>query len=160
MTKYHMHRKEREITDPVELEGLLKRGRYAVISMCRDNEPYIVTLSYGYDQKRNILYFHCGTLGLKLDFLRANPKVCVMVIEDRGYKTDECSHEYASVVISGSMEEIKNLDEKKRGMEIILHQLEESPSVIKERHLTNDLVYSKIAILRLNIKEITGKKGR
>jgi len=49
MVNYHMNKKEREIVDRNVLIGILKQGKYATVSMCRDNEPYIVTLSYGYD---------------------------------------------------------------------------------------------------------------
>jgi uncharacterized protein len=60
MERYHMRRKDRQITDKDELSEILTQGKYAIISMCRDNEPYIVTLSYGYDKAKNALYFHTG----------------------------------------------------------------------------------------------------
>jgi hypothetical protein len=48
MKQYHLqNRPDREITSDEEITGILRKGKYAVISMCRDNEPYIVTLSYG-----------------------------------------------------------------------------------------------------------------
>jgi len=51
MPKYHVRKTEREITNQSELLDILKRGKYTTISMCRDNEPYLVTLSYGYKEK-------------------------------------------------------------------------------------------------------------
>ena len=73
MQKYHLHnRPNREITSQIEITEILKKGKYAVISMCAENEPYIVTLSYGFDKLKNILYFHCSKQGLKLDFIKSN----------------------------------------------------------------------------------------
>ena len=41
MPKYHMqNRPNRELTEPSEVEEILKEGKYAVISMYRNNEPY------------------------------------------------------------------------------------------------------------------------
>ncbi len=70
MQKYHLHnRPNRELKSQTEIVNILKTGKYAVISMCADNEPYIVTLSYGYDELKNTLYFHSAKHGLKLDFI-------------------------------------------------------------------------------------------
>lgn len=160
MGKYHMRKQEREITDKNELNKILCQGKYAVISMCRDNEPYIVTLSYGYDSTQNVLYFHTGLKGLKIDFLKYNPCVCATIIDDLGYIQNECGHEYRSVVLYGKMSFIDGLEEKIHGLDVILNHLEENPSVIKERVIKSAEMYNNIAVLRLDITDISGKKGR
>jgi len=159
MTKYHMNKKEREIKKQEELREILKQGKYAVISMCRDNEPYIVTLSYGYDRDKNALYFHTASKGLKIDFIKHNPNVCATVIEDRGYRMNESNHKYRSVVFWGEMFMVENLEEKIHGMEIILNHLENNPKTVKEKFLKNEENYNKVTILRLDIKELTGKSN-
>ena len=72
MQSYHIRKKEREIKDKNKIKGILKGGKYATISMCREKEPYIVTLSYGFDEEQYALYFHSANLGLKLDILKEN----------------------------------------------------------------------------------------
>ena len=102
MQKYHLqNRPDREITDKNMITDILQNGKYAVISMCRNNEPYIVTLSYGYDSEKNSLYFHCSAFGLKLDFIKANPQVCATIIDDGGYIADECGHFYKNYSSQG-----------------------------------------------------------
>jgi nitroimidazol reductase NimA-like FMN-containing flavoprotein (pyridoxamine 5'-phosphate oxidase superfamily) len=77
MQKYHFHnRTNREITDKESIADILKKGKYATLSLCRNNEPYIVTLSYGYDKESEYMYFHCATEGLKIDFIKSNPNIC------------------------------------------------------------------------------------
>lgn len=159
MAKYHMRKLEREITDKGELASILRKGKYAVISMCRDNDPYIVTLSYGYDEHKNSLYFHSAKSGLKIDFIKDNPKVCATVIEDGGYLKGECEHKYASVVFWGDMHVVEELAEKKHALVTMIDHLEEMPEPVKMRLLKNDSVYEGVGILRLDISEITGKKG-
>lgn len=161
MKQYHLHnRPNRELTLESEIKSILKNGKFAIISMCRDNEPYVVTLSYGYDLEKGSIYFHCAKNGLKLDFLRFNKNVCATVIEDGGYIIDECGHEYKSVVFWGDMLIVDDLDEKKHGMNVLLDHLENKDSIFKEKMFKSDEFYSQMEILRLDIKQIHGKAGR
>jgi uncharacterized protein len=160
MEKYHMRRQDRQINDENELSEILSNGKYIVISMCRENEPYIVSLSYGYDKTNNVLFMHTGLKGLKIDFITCNPNVCATIIDDGGYIMGDCSHKYRSIVIDGKISIVENLEEKKYGMDVILNHLEETPSVIKERALKNENMYNNIAILRLDITSLTGKRGQ
>jgi nitroimidazol reductase NimA-like FMN-containing flavoprotein (pyridoxamine 5'-phosphate oxidase superfamily) len=159
MFKYHMTKAEREVTVGEELSGLLKRGKYASIAMCRRNEPYIVTLSYGYDEQARCLYFHTANKGLKLDFLKENSNACATVVEDGGYLKDQCSHLYFSLVISGQMTVVSDLEEKKHAMEVLLNHLEDNPGPIRQRNLPHDAAYSGVAMLRLTIGQLSGKRG-
>ena len=101
MEKYHMQKKEREIKDLEEIQEILIRGKYTTISLCNENKPYIVTLSYGYDKENSILYFHSSKTGLKIDFIKANSSVCATIIEDNGYKTGKCEHHYSYLFFIG-----------------------------------------------------------
>ena len=160
MTKYHMRRTEREITDRAQFVAILQGGRYAVLSLCRGSEPYIVTMNYGYDETRNALYFHCSPDGLKIDFIRDNSAVCGTVIEDKGYIQGECAHAYRTVVFWGKMHIIEELDEKKHAMQVMLCQLEDDPDEIRRKSLQDDKAYERLGILRLDVQEISGKQGR
>jgi nitroimidazol reductase NimA-like FMN-containing flavoprotein (pyridoxamine 5'-phosphate oxidase superfamily) len=156
---YHMNRKEKEISDREQLISIINRGKFASIAMCRESEPYLITMNYGYDRERNALYFHCASKGLKLDFIRANPNVCATVIEDRGYKKGECDHAFRSVVLWGTMHLVEDLKEKKRAIDILLDHLEEDPDRIRQKSLKSDDAYQEVGILRLDIGEMTGKQG-
>ena len=159
MAKYHMNKKEREITGKNVLIDMLRQGKYTTIAMCREDEPYIVTLSYGYDENRNVLYFHCALKGLKLDFINHNPNVCATVIEDKGYKMGECDQAYRSVVFWGKMHIVEDLQEKKHGIDVLLNHLEYDPVKVRERSLKPEEDYENVEILRLDIMEMTGKQG-
>ena len=161
MEQYHLqNRPNREIASEEEISGILKNGKYAVISMCRNNEPYIVTLSYGYDPESNTLYFHTAKEGLKLDFINENSMVCATVIEDGGYVKDVCEHIYETVVFWGNMQIVSDTEEKKHGMKTLLNHLEEKESVIKGYILKSEDSYSRMEVLKLKITQIHGKAGR
>ena len=97
MPRFHLQKKEREIKDIQGILSLIKKGKYTSIAMCRNNEPYIVTLSYGYDEVKNALYFHSRLKGLKYEIIKENPQVCATIIEDKGYIMNECAHAFCSV---------------------------------------------------------------
>ena len=159
MSEYHIKRTDKVITDKNKLMSVLKSGKYAMLSLCRDNEPYIVTMNYGYDEKNRSLYFHAALEGLKLDFIEYNSQVCGTVIEDIGYKYGECNHAYRSVVFRGTITVLDDISQRKKGMDIMLNHLEKSPEDIKKKHLKDDNALSKVTILKLDIEEITGKEG-
>ncbi|MCC7212329.1 MAG: pyridoxamine 5'-phosphate oxidase family protein [Candidatus Brocadia sp.] len=160
MPRYHLQKKEREIHDRNELLRIIKAGKYLTIALCRNNEPYVVTLSYGYDERKNAFYFHSRRRGLKSEFLQVNPHVCATIIEDKGYIMNECAHEFRSVIIRGNIYFVETLEEKKQGMDILLKHLEDNPDKIRQESLSNDVVYRSLEILRLDVTDMQGKWGR
>lgn len=155
-----MHLPEREIQNPSEITSVLTAGRFATIAMARGNEPYLVTLSYGYDAEANALYFHSAHEGLKLEFLAANPHVCATVIIDRGYRDGMCSHSYSSVVMTGTMGLVDDPEARRHGMRKMTEQLESHPAKVYAKHkLDGDAVYKRMAVLKLQIETIRGKAG-
>ena len=160
MSKYHVRRADRAITDQEELDGVLSRGKFAVLAMCRDQEPYVVTMNYGYDRSRGALYFHCAHEGQKTDFVRSNPHVCGTVVEDLGYVQGECAHEYRSVVLRGVMHVVEEPEDKRHAMDVLLNHLEDDPERVRERSLGDSRAYDRATILSLDIHDVTGKRGR
>jgi nitroimidazol reductase NimA-like FMN-containing flavoprotein (pyridoxamine 5'-phosphate oxidase superfamily) len=158
--KYHLRRAEREIKDTGIIEEILRTGKYAIISLCRNNDPYVVTLSYGYDAENKALYFHSAKNGLKIDFIKSNPEACLTILHDKGYIQNECAHSYRSVIIRGQIELVKNESEKRKGIEIMINQLENNPDMMKTKLNDKKEIYENMQILKLNIREITGKEGR
>lgn len=154
-----MRRVEKEISDMETLIKILKGGKYTVISMCKENEVYLVTLSYGYDESKNALYFHCAKEGQKIEFIKSNPFVCGTVIEDNGYK-DGCSQAYRSVVFRGKMVIVEDIHEKKIGFDVLLNHLENNPSTTKNKFFKKDETYENLRMLRLDINEISGKEEK
>jgi uncharacterized protein len=121
---YHMRKADREIKDSKRLTEIIKTGKYAVLALCRNDEPYIVTLSYGYDESNEDLYFHGAKEGLKADFVGANPHACLTVIDDKGYIPHECGHAYRTVVIRGEMRAVESDKEREKGIRIQIGHFE------------------------------------
>jgi nitroimidazol reductase NimA-like FMN-containing flavoprotein (pyridoxamine 5'-phosphate oxidase superfamily) len=124
---YHVRRKDKEITDAKELKRILKTTKYVTVALSKNNEPYLVTLSHGYDEKSNCIFFHCATEGKKLDYLKSNNKVWGQALIDHGYDEGQCNHLYSSVHFSGKVTFIDKPEEKVKAMECMMRQLEKNP---------------------------------
>jgi nitroimidazol reductase NimA-like FMN-containing flavoprotein (pyridoxamine 5'-phosphate oxidase superfamily) len=158
MHNYHPKRQRNEILDEAAKQQLLKEGKYLTLALCSADEPYIVTLSYGYDQAHGCLYFHCANKGEKLDVIRKNPKTCATLIKDRGYLEARCDHDYQSLVIRGRIKLVEDLAEKKHALLVLLEHLEQDPAPILARNIKDDKSYNTVSILKLEIEHSIGKQ--
>ncbi len=152
---FHVRRKDREITSLDELKRILKTTKYVTIALCMDNEPYLVSLSHGYDEKRNCIYFHCASEGKKLVYAKANNKVWGQAIQDYGV-TDECDYAYKSVHFSGKLFMIYDLPEKRLAIEVMVRQLSPNPEAKLAKIKPEKLAST--AIGRIDIDYMTGKQ--
>lgn len=154
---FHVRRKDREITDPQTLKKALKTTKYVTIALCMDNEPYLVSLSHGYDETRNCIYFHCANEGKKIVYIKANNNVWGQAVQDYGV-TDECDYAYTSIHFKGTVTLIDDLNEKRHAIEVMVRQLSENPEKKLAQIKMEKL--AKTTMGRINISYMTGKKHR
>ncbi|OQZ01024.1 MAG: hypothetical protein B6D35_04255 [Candidatus Brocadia sp. UTAMX2] len=64
------------------------------------------------------------------------------------------------MIIRGKIHFVETSEEKKYGMDILLKHLEDNPDKIRQESLSNAVVYQNLGILRLDVMEIQGKRGR
>ncbi len=155
---YHLRRKDLEITDERVLKKILKSTKYVTLALSIDNQPYLVSLSHGYDENRNCIYFHCATEGKKLDYLKTNNVVWGQALLDYGYSEGECDHRYASVHFSGKVTFIDKLDEKRLAMKCMIRHLDRNPEALILRLLDSEELKSTI-VGRVDIEYMSGKKS-
>lgn len=153
--RYHVRRKDKEITEEADLKKILKSAKYVTLAMSMNNEPYLVSLSYGYDEERDALYFHCAEEGKKLDYIRSNRTVWGQALLDYGYSDGNCTHIYASVHFRGEVTLLQGLDEKRQAMECMMMHLESDP----EARRFNSEKLEETALGRIDIEYMTGKKS-
>lgn len=159
METYHrLRRKEKEIADPAEMKAILGRTQYVTVAMCRDDEPYLATLSHGYDPERNAIYFHCAAEGKKIEFLKANGRVWGQAIVDRGYADGRCDHLFESVQFAGRVTFVAQAAEKRRALGVMIRQLESAPGKVEAEQVT-DAAVERVCIGRIDIEFMSGKRS-
>ncbi|MCR4415052.1 MAG: pyridoxamine 5'-phosphate oxidase family protein [Thermoguttaceae bacterium] len=155
---YHLRRVERDMPDRAEQLAVLRAQKYLSLAMCRDNQPYLVSLNYAFSEEEHCFYVHSAPEGRKLDYLRANPKVFGQVIEDRGYVVGKCAHAYRSVMFQARAEFVEAIEEKRRALSQMIDHADPDPAPLRERLVaTSDLKH--VVVLRLVIEWMTGKQG-
>ena len=82
-----------------ECQDMLDRCGFGRLACARDNQPYVVPVYFAYQPGR--LYGY-STLGKKIEWMRANPKVCVEVDEVASHFV------WTSVVLRGRFQELPN----------------------------------------------------
>jgi uncharacterized protein len=153
-----LRRSEKEITSQPELLALLSQTRYVTIAMCADGEPYLVTLSHGYDPERHALYFHCARAGKKMTILQAHNRVWGQALLDLGYAAGHCDHHFASVHFQGTVTFVGDLSEKRHALDVMTRQLEPDPAAVLAAQATDSAV-AQVAIGRIDIHYMSGKKS-
>jgi nitroimidazol reductase NimA-like FMN-containing flavoprotein (pyridoxamine 5'-phosphate oxidase superfamily) len=160
---HDLRRGDLEITDAAEIDDILASARHATVALVDGDEPYIVTLSCGYDAVRQRLCFHVAPSGRKLDIIARNPKACATVVRDKGYLAGECAHPYESVLLFGRMRLLDDPAEVRVAMRTLIGQLEkpEAGAAIWQRNeLDTPEVLVRFRMLVLEIEDRSAKAGR
>jgi len=148
-----MRRKDLELTDPEEIEAILRDADVVRLGLCRDGRPYVVPLAFGYEKGR--LYFHSAPEGTKLEIIAANPRVCFEADVDRDLVTGEeaCrwSFHYRSVVGFGTAAVVSDRAEKRRGLELLMAHYGGSPAGIP------DEMVDSVEVVRVDVETLTGR---
>ncbi len=119
--------KARMITDNSLIDEVIAACEVCYVGMVdQNNMPYTLGFNFGYFDK--VLYLHGGPTGTKIDILRNNPNVCIiMSTAHQMYHQSEnvaCSFgmKYKSVLIRGKVEFIEDLEEKVLALTHVMRQ--------------------------------------
>lgn len=154
-----IRRKEKAITDVNEMKQILQKAQYITIALCKDNQPYLVTLSHGYDPEKEVIFFHCASQGKKTDYLTANSVVWGQALLDHGYAQGACDHLYATTQFKGKVSFVHNLEEKRQALVNMVQKLDENPQGIIDTQLKEKSI-AKVTIGRIDIEYMSGKKQK
>ena len=154
-----IRRKEKAITDEKIMKKILLEVAYITIALCKDNQPYLVSLSHGYDPDKNCIYFHCASEGKKINYLKENDVVWGQAIVDKGYIQGACDHLYTTTQFKGKVTFVNDFEEKKEALTNMVHKLDRNPDILIEKQLSQQSI-TKIAIGRIDIEYMSGKEAK
>jgi nitroimidazol reductase NimA-like FMN-containing flavoprotein (pyridoxamine 5'-phosphate oxidase superfamily) len=125
--------------------SLLARGGIGRLGCISNDEPYIVPISYYFED--GAVYSH-SLAGLKISALRQNPKACLQVDEV------ESDLEWRSVLAFGRFEEIVKQTERSTILNKLLQRFPLLTPV--ESAIADDGAPSQVIVYRIRIERITG----
>jgi len=154
-----MRRKDREIIDKKVMVSIIEKAIICRVAMCWQDEPYVIPMNFGY--RDNYIFLHSAGEGRKLDILRNNDKVCIEFDADvelvQSRKACNTEMKYKSVLVFGTAVVLKDIAEKKRALDIIMHHYYNHNS-LSAFHYPEDAL-EKIIIIKVKVEKITGKES-
>ena len=160
MSRFHLRRVDKEVTDEAELRWILASASYVTLAMSMDGEPYLVSLSHGYDEAENCLFFHCAKAGRKMDILKVNNRVWGQALLDfeRSISGGECTHLYASVHFGGRVSFLEKREAKRHALRCLArHQGGDTEAMLSK---STPERLDETSVGRIDIEFMTGKKSR
>lgn len=152
-----MNRKDREITNQVEILHLLNRCDTLRLGLFNGDFPYVVPVSFGLDivDDAAVIYFHGAKRGWKADCIKQNPHVCVEA--DIFYKVEPwkmgITARYESVIGFGEIEVVPEVEKVYGLTKILEHYNYPEHPVNQCKGLQNTIVY------KILLHSLTGKRN-
>lgn len=151
-----MRRFKQQLSDQESL-SILQRGTSGVLALAgEDGWPYAVPLSYVYQE--GALWFHCATVGHKLDAIAQNDKVSFCVIDQDEVIPEKLTSAYRSVIVFGRVRVVEDETEKRQAARWLGEKYDPTDRSGMDREIDGAL--SRMAVLRLDVERMTGKRGK
>lgn len=152
-----MRRTDKEITDRQQIDEIIRGSLVCRVAMAKDNAPYVVPMSFGYDSAA--IYLHTAPEGKKIEYFEANPRVCFEFERNVELRRDpqvacKWSFNFESVIGYGTVSELVEPTQKEHALNEIMRQYSgktwpfESASVVKVR------------VWKIAINSMTGKQSQ
>lgn len=139
------------------MDDIISGSAVLRLGLCKDNKPYVVPLSYGYDGED--LYFHSAREGMKIDYIKNNPNVCFEIedevkLVEHGSLPCKFTVSYRSVIGFGQVSEITGKEKKRDALKIIMNHYSE-----KEWNIPFPMLLA-VRVWKIGITSIYGKQSK
>ncbi len=157
-----VRRADRAVTDDAWIKALLHRVPFGVLATALDDQPFIHSNLFVFDEAANAIYLHTAKVGRTPATVQANPKICFSVSEMGrllpATEAMEFSVEYAGVTVFGTASIVTDAAEAEHGLQLLLNKYfshlqpgrDYRPITPAELHYT--------CVYRLDIDQWSGKK--
>lgn len=136
-----------------ECRDLLARNSIGRLGCSQDNQPYVVPIYFAYEPD---YVYVLSTVGQKIEWMRANPKVCIQI--------DEIANEsdWVSVIINGQYQELlesQYTDERTRARKLLEERHLWWQNALAERQLKLGDALIAPMFFRIHIDSMTGLRA-
>ena len=150
-----MRRSDRQVTDPAEMESILRSSTLCHLAMIDEGRPYIVPMNFGYAD--GALYLHSAPVGRKISILKENPEVCFSIVARHEIVENEraCSWtaRLSSVIGTGRARIVTEKREVEKGLTVLMAQYSDKTYDFSGEDLDG------VVIIRVEIETLTGKSS-
>jgi len=157
LTNMTMNRAEKEISNPEEIQDIMRHAQICRMAMVAGDMPYVIPLNFVVEGE--CLYFHSATKGKKIDILNENNNVCFeMGINARiiaGETPCAWGMKYASVIGNGRAFFVNNQAEKIKALNLLMEKY-----AGRGNYTFPENIVRKTMIVGVKINKLTGKKSK
>jgi uncharacterized protein len=148
-----MRREDRRLDDAAAM-ALLKRGEYGILSTSgKDNRPYGIPVNYVVME--DAIFFHCATVGQKLENITANRGVSFCVVGRTELLPEKFSTRYESVVVSGEAGVVEKQELKEKALNALV--VKYAPGNMAAGKAYIDKLMDQTSVVRISIDHLIGK---
>ena len=135
-----------------EIESLLNSVRYGHLGCAQGGRPYVVPVSFAYDNHTIYLF---TTEGKKSEIIDANPEVCLQVEE----VVD--NHHWRSALITGRAEKLTSQKDREKAMSVVTAANPDLEPALSYRWLDDWVREQKDTeiIYRIERESVTGRQA-
>ncbi len=156
-----MRRREREITDPAQIDEILNNSEYLHLGLVDDGMPYVVPMNYGVVKDaadgHYIIYLHGAHEGRKIDIIRKNPNCCFTM--ERNAKGFEgrlaCQYgmTYECIMGFGQVHMVEDPQEKMDALVALM-----KTQTGRDDFQFDERMVSIVSVMRIDVDELTAKR--
>jgi nitroimidazol reductase NimA-like FMN-containing flavoprotein (pyridoxamine 5'-phosphate oxidase superfamily) len=157
-----MRREDRAVKDAAWIRAMLSKAPTGVLAMLSHDWPYAKTNLFAFDEEEGDIYLHMASEGRALSALQADGRVCFTVSEMGrllpGDKARGMSVEFASVVAFGRAEMLRESDEMRRGLQLLMDKYFPHLKPGKDYPALQSQDLEDVAVFRIHIDAWSGKR--
>ena len=152
-----MRRSDKEIKDRRQIDAIIRDSLVCRVAMAKDNVPYVIPLSFGYDGAA--IYLHTAPEGKKIEHFLANPQVCfefernVELLRDPQIAC-KWTFGFESVIGYGTIAELLESVKKEHALNEIMRQYSGRDWPFEKTSL------AKVRAWKIAISSISGKQSK
>ncbi len=156
-----VRRSDRAVTDDAWIKDFLHRAPFGTMATVMDEQPFINSNLFVYDEENNTIYLHTARVGRTRSNVEAGKKVCFSISEmGRLLPADvalEFSVEYSGVVVFGKASIVSNDEEATRGLQLLLDKYFPHLQSGQDYRAITAGELKQTAVYRLDIEQWSGK---
>jgi len=157
-----VRRSDREVHDEEWIKTLLKRAPIGILATVHDDQPFLNSNLFFYDESEHAIYFHTARMGRTRANIEIYEHICFSVYEmGRLLPADtalEFSVEYASVVIFGTAVRVNNAQQATDALHRLLRKYAPQLQPGQDYRSVTPEELVRTSVYRIAIEEWTGKK--
>lgn len=136
-----------------ECRAILARASIGRLGCSLNDQPYVVPIYFAYEAD---YIYALSTVGQKIDWMRANPKVCMQVDEIASQS------QWVSVIVSGTYQELpgpEDSPERNHARKLLEKQHNWWVNALAERRATVDDLFIEPLFFRIHVVSMTGLRA-